>query len=153
MNVYYTVASLPELSFSQPPAISWEKFCEIVGGEEVAAKLEEGFANLDALLRNAIAQARDGADFMRPQEGCSVYWKNRILACFREKDVALRETALDRVRWDAAGELTPPENPLGRGALATYAVRLKIALRRAAVSSSGGMEIFDKMMAETKTTF
>lgn len=153
MNIYYTVSSLPELTFFQPPSISWEKFCEAVGGEEEAARLEEKFAVLDTLLRNAIAEARDGADCMRPQSGCSIYWKNRILACFRESDVAARETALDRVRWDAAGELTPPAAPLGEGALATYAVRLKIALRRAAVSSARGMEIFDKMMAETKTTF
>jgi hypothetical protein len=75
------------------------------------------------------------------------------LACFSEKDVASREKALDRVRWDAAGELTPPASPLGKGALATYAIRLKIALKRSAVSSDDGRAVFDKMMEETKTTF
>lgn len=153
MSVDYTVASLPELVFSAPAPISWERFCEAVGGENEAARLEERFTDLDVQLRNAIAEERDGADCKRPAVGCSLFWKNRILACFREKDVAAREKALDRVRWDAAGELTPPASPLGAGALATYAVRLKIALKTGAVSPEGGRGVFDRMMEETKTTF
>ena len=57
---------------------------------------------------------------------------------------------IDRVWWDAAGELTPPASPLGSGALATYAVRLKIALRRSTVSTEKGNAAFDKLTAETK---
>ena len=52
--------------------------------------------------------------------------------------------------WDAAGELTPPESPLGRGALATYAIRLKIALKRETISKDGGNAAFDRLTAETR---
>jgi hypothetical protein len=153
MTVDYTVASLPELSFTAPAPITWERFCELVGGEGEVKRLEERFSDLDVQLRNAMAEARNGEDCKRPAQGCSLFWKNRISACFSEKDVASREKALDRVRWDAAGELTPPASPLGKGALATYAIRLKIALKRSAVSSDDGRAVFDKMMEETKTTF
>jgi len=46
--------------------------------------------------------------------------------------------------------MTPPAAPLGKGALATYAVRLKIALRRAAVSTEKGNAALDRLTAETK---
>lgn len=153
MSVDYIVASLPELSFSAPAPLSWEKFCEIVGGEDKAAALEERFSDLDAQLRNAIAEARGGADEARPAKGCSLFWRNKILACFQEKDVFKRETALDRVRWDAADELVACASPLGMGALAAYAVRLRIALRRSASSAEGGRVVFEKMMEATKTNF
>ena len=97
-----------------------------------------------------MAEARGGAKWRRAADGCSVYWKNRVLAAFQEKDVARRDALLDRVWWDAAGELTPPESPLGAGALATYAVRLKIALKRTKISAEAGNAAFDRLTAETK---
>ena len=57
---------------------------------------------------------------------------------------------IDRAWWDAAGELTPPSSPLGSGALATYAVRLQIALRRAKISRDAGTAVFDRLVAATK---
>lgn len=76
-----------------------------------------------------------------------------MLACFQEKDVLKRDEALDRVWWDAAGELTPAASPLGKGALATYAVRLKIALKRDRISADSGRAAFDQLTAETKMEF
>lgn len=146
MSTDYIVASLPALTFGSPAPISWERFVSLAG-EPV-----ECFAwtDLETQLKNAIAEARNGAKFARPAVGCSLYWKNRVLACFQEKDVLRRDELLDRVWWDAAEELTSPTSPLGRGAVATYAVRLRIALKRDLISADAGNEVFDRLTAETK---
>lgn len=146
MNVDYIVASLPALRFGEPPAITWERFAAL--GD---VRLPPAWADLETQLRNAMAEARGGDErFRRPADGCSLYWKGRVLACFQEKDLFRRDELLDRVWWDAAGELTPPASPLGAGALATYAIRLGIALRRAKISTAAGNEAFDRLTAETR---
>ena len=152
MTVDYIVSSLPSLAFNAPAPLSWEKFCESCGSETLALRIlgEGGWTDLETQLRNAVAEARGGERFKRPADGCSLYWKNRVLLCFQEKDVAKRDELLDRVWWDAAGELTPPSEPLGPGALATYAIRLKIALKRSKISTEAGNASFDRLTAETK---
>ena len=148
MSTDYIVSSLPTLAFNAPAPLSWERFCESCGGE--GAPIPVKWTDLETQMRNAIAEARGGERFKRPADGCSLYWKNRVLACFQEKDVAKRDELLDRVWWDAAGELTPPSEPLGKGALATYAIRLKIALKRTMISKDTGNAAFDRLTAETK---
>ena len=150
MSTDYIVASLPALAFNAPAPLSWERFAETVGGATFLSSLTKAFDDLETQLRNAVAEARGGERFKRTAEGCSLYWKNRVLACFQEKDVAKRDELLDRVWWDAAGELTPPSEPLGKGALATYAIRLKIALKRTTISKEAGNAAFDRLTAETK---
>ena len=49
---------------------------------------------------------------------------------------------LDRAWWDAAEELTQLTNPLSAGALATYAVRLEIALKRDKISQNRGNAVY-----------
>ena len=150
MSVDYIVSSLPALQFDAPAPIEWEKFVEACGGEvPESAK----WRDLDTQLRNAVAEARGGAKYARPAAGCSLYWRGRIAACFQEKDVAQRDRLLDKVWWDAAEELTPPASPLGRGALATYAVRLRIAIKRSAISKERGGAAFDAITAGTKVEF
>ena len=148
MSIDYIVSSLPTLAFNAPAPLSWEAF--VVRGGGVPPPQAKTWTDLETQLRNAVAEARGGERFKRPADGCSLYWKNRILACFQEKDVAKRDELLDRVWWDAAGELTPPSEPLGKGALATYAIRLKIALKRTAISKESGNAAFDRLTAETK---
>ena len=148
MSIDYIVSSLPTLAFNAPAPLSWESFVSRGGG--VPPPLAKTWADLETQLRNAMAEARGGERFKRPAEGCSLYWKNRVLACFQEKNVAKRDELLDRVWWDAAGELTPPSEPLGKGALATYAIRLKIALKRTLISRDAGNSAFDRLTAETK---
>ena len=148
MSIDYIVSSLPTLAFNAPAPLSWEKFAEITGGG--AALIPAKWTDLETQMRNAMAEARGGERFKRPADGCSLYWKNRVLACFQEKDVAKRDELLDRTWWDAAGELTPPSEPLGKGALATYAIRLKIALKRTMISKDTGNAAFDRLTAETK---
>ena len=152
MSIDYIVASLPTLAFDAPAPISWEQFCESCGGEKLVLRSigEGGWRDLETQLRNAMAEARGGERFRRPADGCSLHWKNRVLACFQEKNVAKRDELLDRTWWDAAGELTPPSEPLGPGALATYAIRLKIALKRSLISKDTGNAAFDRLTAETK---
>ena len=151
MSVDYIVASLPVLEFGAPAPMTWERFESLSGGTRLCASGLRKWADVETQLRNAVAEARGGADWKRPAEGCSLYWRNRVLACFQEKDVARRDEMLDRTWWDAAGELTQPSSPLGSGALATYAVRLKIALRRAKISKDVGSAAFDRLTAETST--
>jgi hypothetical protein len=148
MPTEYIVSSLPALSFGAPAPISLEAFVAASDG-----RLDEtAFNGLEIMLRNAIAEARGGGEkSRRPTDGCSLYWHNRMIACFQEKDVLKRDEAVDRVWWDAAGELTDPSAPLGAGALATYAVRLKIALKRSKISKDAGMAAFDRLADESET--
>ena len=148
MSVDYIVSSLPTLAFNAPAPLSWEKFAEITGGGD--ALVPAKWTDLETQLRNAMAEARGGEKYRRPASGCSLFWRNRVLACFQEKDVARREELLDRVWWDAAEELTDKTAPLGRGALATYAIRLGIALKRTAISKDAGNATFDRLTQETR---
>lgn len=140
MTVDYIVSSLPALAFGSPPSISREEFYALAAGH--LGELDAKWRDLETQLRNAVAAARGGEKWARPAEGLSIYWRERVAQCFQEKDVAKRDELLDRVWWDAAGELTPPASPLGKGALATYAVRLGIALKRAAISKDAGNAAF-----------
>jgi hypothetical protein len=142
MPIEYIVASLPALSFNEPAPLSWEKFLEASEGRFD----ESAFKDLETQLRNAIAEARGGGEkSLRPVSGLSLYWKNRMLACFQEKDILKRDELVDSVWWEAAGELADPVAPLGTGALLTYALRLKIALKRTKISKEAGMAAFDRL--------
>lgn len=154
MSLDYTVASLPALTFGAKAPLSHEAFVEKVGGEEVYARLWEPFRDLETQIKNAVAFARTHvSDWSRPAEGCSLYWRDRVLKCFAEKDVAARDALLDRVWWDAADEMVAKGSPLGRGALLAYAIRLEVALRREKISPVAGREAFDRLTAETKVNF
>ena len=154
MSTDYIVSSLPALTFGAKAPITWARFAETVGSEEEAARLLAPFADLDTQLRNAVAESRTASqEHNRPTDGLSLYWKGRVAAAFAEKDIARRDEMLDRVWWDAAGELVPPSSPLGRGALAAYAVRLKIALKREKISAQEGQKAFDRLTHETRRVF
>ncbi len=149
MSTDYLVSSLPALVFGAASPMTWEAFVGLCGGEEKVPRSEK-WVDLDVQLRNAMAEARGGEKYKRPAQGCSLYWKGRVMACFQERDVAKRDEMLDRVWWDAAAELTSVAAPLGVGALETYAVRLRIALRRTKISQEKGNAAFDRLTAETK---
>ena len=129
MAADYLVASLQPLTLDGPPPYTAERFIELCrsqlsagDAEAVAAVMGDAasghtlarrWRDLDSQIRNAVAAERarlhgqDAARWRRPADGCSLYWANRAVAAFQEKDVARRERLLDQVRWDAAGELTP----------------------------------------------
>ena len=112
--------------------------------------------DLNAQLRNAVAAERarargaDPSKWRRHADGCSLYWAGRVQAAFQEKDPARRDRMLDLVRWDAAGELTPPASPLSAAAAYTYGIRLSIVLRRQALSAEAGNSTFDALTAAAK---
>lgn len=150
MPIDYIVASLQPLSFDGPAPYAMERFLSMApeGFEVPDAVAGTGslrWRELETQLRNAMATARGGEKHCRPARGCEVYWRNRMAAAFQEKDPLRRETMIDRVWWDAAGELTPVSSPLSRGALETYAVRLKIALKRNGIVRETGDEIFGRL--------
>ena len=149
MTTDYIVSSLPPLAFDAPAPMDVTEFDTVAG--EAAAKALKPWADLETQLRNALVEARGGdAKFRRPVKGCSQYWRQRVLECFAEKDVARRDELLDRVWWDAAGELTGAADPLGAGALATYRIRLGIAIKRTRISRDAGNAAFDRLTAITK---
>lgn len=121
-------------------------------GNAVVAEWREA----DARLRNALAAERakarglDAAKWMRPASGCSLYWDGRIAAAYQERDAGRRDEMLDRVRWDAAGELTPCEAPLSTRAVFTYAIRLLIVLRRRAIERGAGNAALDRLTAASR---
>ena len=151
MSIDYIVSSLQSLVFDGPAPYTWERFVEMLPPDLVAA--DGAFAapprwrELETQLRNAMAAARGGEKYRRPTSGCDLYWQNRVTAAFSEKDPLKRETLLDHVWWDAAGELTPIAAPLSRGALETYAIRLQIVLRRNRISQEAGDALFDRLTA------
>ena len=148
MPTEYIVSSLPALAFGAPAPISWEAFMATAGGRFD----ENAFDGIEVVLRNAIAEARGGGEkSRRPTKVCSLYWYNRMLACFQEKDTLKRDELVDRVWWEAADELTDASAPLGPGALATYAIRLKIAIKRSKISKDAGMAAFDRLAEESET--
>lgn len=161
MSIDYIVASLPPLAFGEKAPLSWEAFADACGGADgpvfkaLVGDIERGpWRDAETQLRNACAEARTGSrEHARPAKGCSLYWKGRVLACFAEKDVAKRDELIDRTWWDAAGELASPSSPLGRGALAAYAVRLRIALKRSAISTESGGAALDRLTAGTEMDF
>ena len=113
--------------------------------------IEAKWRDLECEIRNAVAEERarakgvDAAKYLRPAAGCSLYWRNRAVAAMQERDVARREALLDRVFWDAAGELVPAASPLGVEALFAYSVRRAIAAKRAKASADEGRAIFNAM--------
>ena len=175
MAADYLVSSLQPLTLDGPPPCTAEQFLgscrsqlSAKDAEAVAAVVADApsvhplalmWRDLDAQLRNAIAAERarlrgqDAARWRRPVAGCSLFWANRAAAAFQEKDPASRERLLDQVRWDAAGELTPPAAPLSTAAVFTYAVRLAIVLRRAARDTALGNDVFNRLTAATKIEF
>ena len=148
MGIDYIVASLPALAFGAEPALSQEQFAQIAQGVDISKAMAR-WRDLETQLRNEMARARGAEKWVRPCEGCSLFWRNRVAACFQEKDVAKRDELLDRVWWDAAGELIPPAEPLGKGTLAAYSIRLAIAHKRAAISREKGESALDRQLAAT----
>ena len=169
MSADYLISGLPGLCFDAPPATSMEKFLSdarsqlsasdadgieaIVAGTPSSHPMVAKWRDIDTQMRNAIAVERarkaekDPAKWLRSAEGCSLFWKNRIVAAFNEKDPASRERLIDLARFEAADELVPVTSPLSVAAVFAYAVKLSIVLRRAAMNANDGNGVFDSLTA------
>lgn len=152
LPIDFIVSSLQPLSFDGPAPYDWDSFLALMpeGFEVPDATTGTGsrrWCDLETQLRNAMAVARGGEKHIKPTSGCDLYWQNRIAGAFQEKNPLKREALIDRIWWDAAGELTPVSSPLSKGALETYAIRLKIALKRNRIDKGAGDAVFDRLTA------
>lgn len=156
MPIDYIVASLKPLSFDGPAPYAWDEFLALMPEgfavpDAVAGTGSPKWRDLETQLRNAMASMRGGGRYRRHAQGCDIYWQNRMAAAFQESDPLKRSKTIDRIWWDAAGELTPVASPLSKGALETYALRLKIVIRRNRVSADGGNAVFSRLTAEAES--
>ncbi len=169
MGADYLISSLPSISLDAPAQTTAEKFLALVreqlSAKDAAAvetiftdaqsdhKLVLEWRDLETQLRNAIATERaraknvDAAKWIRSAAGCSLYWRSRVIAAYQEKDLAKRDRLIDGVLFDAAGELTNVASPLSVGAVFTYAIRLRLALRRNVINVDAGNEVFNRLTA------
>lgn len=136
--------------FDGPAPYDWNRFLAMMPEgfevpDAIAGTGSRRWRELETQLRNAMAAARGGEKYRRAASGCDLYWQNRITAAFQERNPLKRESLIDRVWWDAAGELTPVSAPLSKGTLETYAIRLKIALKRNRVIRDVGDAIFGRL--------
>ena len=155
MPIDYIVASLQPLMFDGPAPYEWDRFLAMMPDgfempDAVAGTGSPRWRELETQLRNALAAARGGDKYRRTASGCELYWQNRIAAAFQERNPLKRESLIDRVWWDAAGELTPVSSPLSKGALETYAIRLKIVLKRNSIIRETGDAIFGRLTDATE---
>ena len=155
MPIDYIVASLQPLMFDGPAPYDWDRFLAMMPDgfempDAVAGTGSPRWRELETQLRNAMAAARGGDKYRRTASGCELYWQNRIAAAFQERNPLKRESLIDRVWWDAAGELTPVSSPLSKGALETYAIRLKIVLKRNSIIRETGDAIFGRLTDATE---
>lgn len=155
MPIDYIVASLQPLMFDGPAPYEWDRFLAMMPDgfempDAVAGTGSPRWRELETQLRNAMAAARGGDKYRRTVSGCELYWQNRIAAAFQERNPLKRESLIDRVWWDAAGELTPVSSPLSKGALETYAIRLKIVLKRNSIIRETGDAIFGRLTDATE---
>ena len=156
LPIDYIVSSLQPLMFDGPAPYGWSGFLALMPKgfevpDAVAGTGSHRWRELETQLRNAMAAARSGEKHSRPVSGCDLYWQNRMTAAFQEKNPLKRESLIDRVWWDAAGELTPVSSPLSKGALETYAIRLRIVLKRNRIEKEAGDAVFDKLTAAAET--
>ncbi|MCL1888136.1 MAG: DUF2764 domain-containing protein [Kiritimatiellaeota bacterium] len=168
MSLPYLLASLPYLHFDAPAPINAEAFvaaCRAQLSEKDAAMAEmllyghddntgreacATFFEKETLIRNAIARCRSmrrGKDpelATKPASTADVRINNAVDAAFQLADPAARDTALERLRWDIAEEFSGVD-PMMLQALFGYAAKLRICLRRTAMTQEAGAAIAKKI--------
>lgn len=178
MKPYYLVASLPTLVLGEPPPLDAAGLlsrCEhLLGADdraELALALEGRWAessaeflrrwrNADTQLRNAVARiraARRAADLhgaLREHEGFDVCIEKAATDAYTRPNPLERELFLDRYRWQILDDLSRA-TPFGVEALLAYAVKLRLALRWAAIQDEAGRarlnELIEGMEEKAKT--
>jgi len=164
MSYYYFAATLPSLRMDEMPPLTVDAFLaacrQHLSARDLAALdtlLEDSFdatpadpfvhrwVNVVRQLRNAAAQhrasrlQRDPAPYLRPHEGFDVAIETGVAEAFQKPSPLERERVLDTLLWERAGELAGYD-PFAREALLVYALRLRIAERRASLNEETGMD-------------
>ncbi len=101
----------------------------------------DGAVGRRRLARRSAGQGANlgGADFAAPETSlCPLWLVRRVEAAFESApDPLAREEALMRVRWSAAEELGGCD-PMAKAQVFAYAIKLRLALRRAALDLARG---------------
>ncbi len=174
MSTGYLLASLPMLFPDRPPAISADAFvaaCRAAlpaSAAETAERLLIGYAEpdatgwalawqgIEAALLRAIGRKRlerrgggAQAEAVPPEtSACPVWLERAVAAAFESSsDPLTRERALLRVYWAAADDLAGFD-PMARGQVFAYAVKLRLALRLAALDEARGKERLEEALPE-----
>ncbi len=165
MSFGYLLASLPMLFPDRAPSVTIENFvstCEAVLSKKdaeaarilVTASDEESshayvkhWRGLEAAIEGAIGAKRlakrglSRAETAPPMTSLAPVWLTRMIenAFDTAPDPLAREEALLRVRWAAAEDMGGVD-PLAKAQLFAYAVKLRLAVRHAALNIETGRE-------------
>ncbi|MBQ9693822.1 MAG: hypothetical protein IJV69_03615 [Kiritimatiellae bacterium] len=163
MSLGYLLASLPLLAPDRVPQITIEAFlsaCESMLSSKDAAAVAllaygaddvsvhpyvNQWRDLEAAIKGAIGQRRlakrSGANggFTAPETAACPVWLLRAVSTAFESasDPLAREEALMRIYWSAADELGGFD-PVSKGQIFAYAVRLRLAMAKAARDAEVG---------------
>jgi hypothetical protein len=172
MKYYFLVSSLPALRFEEPPPLSFKTFLAACRAHLSPADLaaidalcEERRArpnhpalaqwhDKDVQLRNALARFRadrlhaDEAPFLRVHDGFDVRVERVAAEAYGKTSPLERESLLDRFRWTLAEELGV-NNPFSGAAVLSYALRLQIAERWAALNDADGTQTVERIASRT----
>ena len=162
MSYEYFAASLLPLRFDAPPptepaALLESARANLAAGDfaaleaAMAGRDGPGFAGVwhavDSQLRNAVARARaaraagaDAAKFLRPHAGWRGAVEQGVAAAFAETDPLKRHLAIERLRWDLAGEEAKVGiDPFSAAAVCAYGIRLSILAGLAKTDAEAGL--------------
>ena len=169
MSYHYLAASLPPLAIDEPPAVDWEEFlgwCAVfVPGDGMAALrrlagepadepihhayrdwMERETQILNAVVRHrAVGRRTSPSPYFGEEAGFDCLIAATIDTALEVADPLGREAAVDRARWAAAEEMARGD-AFGLEAIFGYAVRLRIALRWAAMSDEAGAERLEELV-------
>ena len=169
MSYTYFAATLSALSFDGEPTMTETEFrglCKeylsasdfatlsaLSNGGESSNTFVRKWRNSDTQLRNAVARMRasrigDGADaskWLHSHVGFEVSTETAVAAAFQEPNPMRREMAIERIRWNLAGELAGFD-AFSAETLFAYAIRLGILCRRATADVDKGTERLRAMM-------
>ena len=169
MSYTYFAATLSALSFDGEPTMTETEFrdrCKehltasdfatlsaLLDGGESSNTFVRKWRNSDTQLRNAVARIRaarigegtDASKWLHSHTGFEVSTETAVTAAFQEPNPMRREMALERIRWNLAGELAGFD-AFSAETLFAYALRLGILCRRAAANVDKGTERLRAMM-------
>lgn len=178
MSLGYLLSSLPMLSREQMPTLSAEAFLSACAAQLSAGDFSaveallsgrglkdsrhpfcRAWCDAEGILANAVAKRRlaarsivAGQGTFEPNAvaGCQVWIERAVDAAFDAgRDPLAREDALDGVRWAIAEELQGCD-PMGKGMIFAYAVKLRMLLRKAARSQEVGRERLEAALPQMK---
>lgn len=161
MKYTYLASSLPTLSMDTMPPLTVEAFlrqCDGIMSEDDLAEMHHilqeqqdscssAFARtwcaFESSLRHHIAEVRAGRMGLDPrrvvpyQETRGALVKKTVVDAFAKSNPYEREWTLDHARWYVLEELAR-EDPFGLNAILSYALRLRLAHRWAAMNTEKG---------------